>query len=53
MVIIIQIKVAVCGSAGGIGQPLSALLAQNPHVGDLALFDVVPAVFGVCRIVLK
>lgn len=33
-------KVAVLGAAGGIGQPLSLLLKQNPLVGDLALYDI-------------
>ncbi|EGV62849.1 malate DEHYDROGENASE, NAD-dependent [Yamadazyma tenuis] len=34
-------KVTVCGAAGGIGQPLSLLLKLNPHVDELALFDIV------------
>jgi len=34
-------KVAVLGAAGGIGQPLSLLLKNSPHVGDLALYDLV------------
>ncbi|KAH8288556.1 hypothetical protein KR054_005435 [Drosophila jambulina] len=34
-------KVTVCGAAGGIGQPLSLLLKQNPLVSDLALYDIV------------
>merc|ERR1712144_67057 len=33
-------KVAVLGSAGGIGQPLSLLLKLNPRVTDLALYDI-------------
>ncbi|GAA96214.1 uncharacterized protein L969DRAFT_69061 [Mixia osmundae IAM 14324] len=33
-------KVAVLGAAGGIGQPLSLLLKQNPKVSDLALYDI-------------
>lgn len=41
------LKVAVLGAAGGIGQPLSLLLKQNPHITELALFDVVPVVKGV------
>lgn len=32
---------AVCGAAGGIGQPLSLLLKQSPLVTDLRLFDIV------------
>jgi len=34
-------KVAVLGAAGGIGQPLSLLLKENPHVSNLSLFDIV------------
>ncbi len=34
-------KVAVLGAAGGIGQPLSLLLKENPHVSQLSLFDIV------------
>ncbi|XP_071789688.1 malate dehydrogenase, mitochondrial-like [Asterias amurensis] len=34
-------KVAVLGAAGGIGQPLSLLLKNNPMISSLALFDVV------------
>merc|ERR1712118_338808 len=33
-------KVAVLGSAGGIGQPLSILLKLNPRVSELALYDI-------------
>ncbi|KAH8928406.1 malate dehydrogenase [Atractiella rhizophila] len=33
-------KVAVLGAAGGIGQPLSLLLKQNPLVSSLALYDI-------------
>ncbi|KAG0143376.1 hypothetical protein CROQUDRAFT_661270 [Cronartium quercuum f. sp. fusiforme G11] len=33
-------KVAILGAAGGIGQPLSLLIKQNPLVTDLALYDV-------------
>lgn len=33
-------KVAVLGAAGGIGQPLSLLLKMNPHVTELALYDI-------------
>ncbi|EGG05421.1 uncharacterized protein MELLADRAFT_56433 [Melampsora larici-populina 98AG31] len=41
------LKVAVLGAAGGIGQPLSLLLKQNPHITELALFDVATMVKGV------
>ncbi|KAI9323839.1 malate dehydrogenase, NAD-dependent [Dichotomocladium elegans] len=34
-------KVAVLGAAGGIGQPLSLLMKQNPHVTELSLYDIV------------
>ncbi|MBW0473944.1 hypothetical protein O181_013659 [Austropuccinia psidii MF-1] len=33
-------KVAILGAAGGIGQPLSLLMKQNPLVTNLALYDV-------------
>merc|ERR1712127_752021 len=33
-------KVCVCGGAGGIGQPLSLLMAMDPNVGDLRIFDL-------------
>mmetsp|Transcript_59281 Transcript_59281/g.158494 ORF Transcript_59281/g.158494 Transcript_59281/m.158494 type:complete len:352 (+) Transcript_59281:93-1148(+) len=33
-------KVCVCGGAGGIGQPLSLLVAQNPHVSELCVYDL-------------
>jgi len=42
-----QNKVAVVGAAGGIGQPLSLLLKQNPLVTDLSLFDLAPVTPGV------
>lgn len=34
-------KVAVLGASGGIGQPLSLLMKQDPLVTELSLFDVV------------
>lgn len=33
-------KVALLGSAGGIGQPLALLLKMNKLVTDLALYDI-------------
>lgn len=36
-----RFTVAVLGAAGGIGQPLSLLLMQNPNVAELRLYDVV------------
>merc|ERR1719203_1859461 len=33
-------KVCVCGGAGGIGQPLSMLMAANQHVAELCVFDL-------------
>lgn len=33
-------KVCVCGAAGGIGQPLCLLMAMEPNVKELAIFDV-------------
>jgi len=44
---LLKTRVAVIGAAGGIGQPLSLLLKQNPKVTSLALFDVNPLVHGV------
>uniref|UniRef100_A0A1B6DH64 Malate dehydrogenase n=1 Tax=Clastoptera arizonana TaxID=38151 RepID=A0A1B6DH64_9HEMI len=35
-----NIKVAVCGASGGIGQPLSLLLKQSPLVSELSLYDI-------------
>lgn len=34
-------KVGVLGAAGGIGQPLSLLLKQNPLVSELSMYDIV------------
>ena len=36
-----QVKVAILGAAGGIGQPLSLLLKANTIVTELALYDIV------------
>ena len=33
-------KVCICGGAGGIGQPLSLLMAMDPNVKELAIFDL-------------
>lgn len=38
-----QFKVVVCGGAGGIGQPMSMLMAMNPLVKELAVQDVTMA----------
>jgi malate dehydrogenase len=38
-----KFKVVVCGGAGGIGQPLSMLLAMNPAVGELCVQDLTMA----------
>ncbi|XP_002016463.2 malate dehydrogenase, mitochondrial [Drosophila persimilis] len=35
-----EFKVAVVGASGGIGQPLSLLLKQNPLVGELSIHDM-------------
>ena len=40
-IVIQATKVAVLGSTGGIGQPLSLLLKLNPRVSELALYDIV------------
>ncbi|CAH0595264.1 unnamed protein product [Chrysodeixis includens] len=42
-----QIKVAVLGAGGGIGQPLSLLLKHNPLISHLALYDIAPFTPGV------
>lgn len=34
------LKVAVVGSVGGIGQPLSLLLKHNPQISTLSLYDI-------------
>lgn len=36
-----DMKVALLGASGGIGQPLSLLLKTNPLVSQLALYDIV------------
>jgi len=36
-----NVKVAVAGASGGIGQPLSLLLKQSPLVSELSLYDIV------------
>jgi len=33
-------KVTVCGGSGGIGQPLSLLMATDPNCGELNIFDL-------------
>jgi len=35
-----KFKVVVCGGSGGIGQPLSMLMAMNSAVGELCVVDV-------------
>lgn len=36
-------KVCVCGGSGGIGQPLSLLMALDDNVGELAVYDLAGA----------
>lgn len=36
-----QMKVALLGAAGGIGQPLALLMKLNPLISHLALYDIV------------
>lgn len=36
-----NVKVAVAGASGGIGQPLSLLLKQSPIISELSLYDIV------------
>jgi len=38
-----KFKVVVCGGAGGIGQPMSMLMAMNPAVGELCVQDLTMA----------
>jgi len=33
-------KVCVCGGSGGIGQPLSLLMATDPNVSELSVYDL-------------
>merc|ERR1712241_1634327 len=33
-------KVCVCGGSGGIGQPLSLLMASDPNVSELSVYDL-------------
>jgi len=35
-----NLKVCVCGGSGGIGQPLSLLMAMDPNVGELSVYDL-------------
>jgi len=35
-----DLKVCVCGGAGGIGQPLSLLMAMDPNCSELCVFDL-------------
>merc|ERR1719420_2490775 len=35
-----QFKVCVCGGAGGIGQPLSLLMTQDPNVKEVSVYDL-------------
>jgi len=39
-----NVKVAVMGASGGIGQPLSLLLKQSPLISELSLYDIVHTV---------
>jgi len=42
-----NVRVAVLGSAGGIGQPLALLLKHSPMITQLACYDVAPFTPGV------
>lgn len=42
-----NVKVAVLGAAGGIGQPLALLLKHSPMISHLALYDLAPFTPGV------
>lgn len=37
----VNVKVAVAGASGGIGQPLSLLLKESPLITQLSLYDIV------------
>eukprot|EP00930_Biecheleria_cincta_P058522 TRINITY_DN4433_c0_g1_i1.p1 TRINITY_DN4433_c0_g1~~TRINITY_DN4433_c0_g1_i1.p1 ORF type:complete len:332 (+),score=70.60 TRINITY_DN4433_c0_g1_i1:73-1068(+) len=43
-------KVCVCGAAGGIGQPLSMLIAMNSNVAELAIYDLVQSAVPVAGV---
>lgn len=42
-----NVKVAVLGAAGGIGQPLALLLKHSPMISHLSLYDLAPFTPGV------
>lgn len=42
-----NVKVAVLGAAGGIGQPLALLLKHSPMISQLACYDLAPFTPGV------
>lgn len=42
-----NVKVAVLGAAGGIGQPLALLLKHSPMITQLACYDLAPFTAGV------
>jgi len=44
-----NVKVAVLGGGGGIGQPLALLLKHSPLITQLAVYDVAPFTPGVAK----
>jgi len=44
-----QMRVAVLGAGGGIGQPLALLLKHSPLITELACYDVAPFTPGVAK----
>ena len=36
-----NVKVAVLGASGGIGQPMSLLMKQSPLISEISLYDIV------------
>jgi len=44
-----NVKVAVLGGAGGIGQPLALLLKHSPMISELGVFDLAPSTPGVAK----
>jgi len=44
-----NVRVAVLGGGGGIGQPLALLLKHSPMISQLAVYDVAPFTPGVAK----
>ena len=50
-----NVKVAVMGASGGIGQPMSLLLKQSPLITEISLYDIVltPGKYILCARLLE